>query len=170
MSRTSLPIGVFDSGVGGLTVFQELSRQLPDEGLTYLGDTARVPYGTRSSETVVRYSERVAGRLVSTGVKALVVACNTASTWALSILEDRGRELGIPVLGVIVPGVEQALAATRNGQVAVIGTEGTIRGGEYERQLHQRTPEVVVTSFACPLLVALAEEGWTDGDVARAVV
>ncbi len=143
-----------------------LAERLPDEALVYLGDTARVPYGTRSPATVVRYAERVAGHLIGRGVKALVVACNTATTWALAPLQRAGAARGLPVIGVIAPGVQTALAHTR-GHVGVIGTEGTIRGGVYARLLRQARPEIEVTSVACPLFVALAEEGWTTGEIAR---
>lgn len=159
-----LPIGVFDSGVGGLTVLAALRRRLPREDLLYLGDTARVPYGTRSPDTVVRYAERVAGHLLGRGIKALVVACNTATTWALPALQATGRARGIPVVGVIEPGVARALAVTRVGHVAVIGTEGTIQGGRYVEQLLAARPDLVVQAVACPLFVALAEEGWVGDD------
>lgn len=159
-----LPIGVFDSGVGGLTVLAAIAGLLSDEHLLYLGDTARVPYGTRSPDTVVRYSERVAGHLMGRGIKALVVACNTATTWALPALEATGRAHGVPVLGVIEPGIQHALAQTRSGHVAVIGTEGTIRGGRYAARLHELRPSLRVDQVACPLFVGLAEEGWAGDD------
>lgn len=165
--RQRLPIGVFDSGVGGLTVAHALHKALPHEDILYLGDTARVPYGTRSPQTVQRYAERVAGHLVRRGIKALVVACNTATTYALPALIKVGRTQGIPVIGVIEPGVHAALARTRNNHVGVIGTEGTIRGGVYHDLLLAHGPEVEVSAVACPLFVSLAEEGWTDGEVAR---
>ena len=167
MKRIDLPIGVFDSGVGGLTVLDALRRRLPGEDLLYLGDTARVPYGTRAPETVVRYAHRVAGHLVRRGVKALVIACNTATTWALSELERAAAPLHLPVIGVIAPGVEAALRQTRTGHVAVIGTEGTVRGGAYARHLVAARAGVQVRSLACPLFVSLAEEGWTEGEIAR---
>jgi hypothetical protein len=125
MALREAPIGVFDSGVGGLTVLRALAERLPGERFLYLGDTARLPYGTKTADTVIRYSVQCAGRLVERGVKALVVACNTATTWALPSLAAAGAALGVPVLGVIEPGVERALAVTRNRYVAVIGTEGT---------------------------------------------
>lgn len=165
MARPDLPIGVFDSGVGGLTVLHALANRLPAEDLIYLGDTARVPYGTRSPQTVMRYARRVAGHLVGLGIKALVVACNTASTWALDDLRRAGRAIGIPVVGVIEPGVARALAITRNRYVGVIGTEATVAGGRYAQAL--RAGGVRVISQACPLFVPLAEEGWTEGEVAR---
>ena len=168
-SPPTLPIGVFDSGIGGLTVLRALRVALPHESLLYLGDTARVPYGPRSPETVRRYSLRVAGHLVRHGVKALVVACNTATTWALDELSRACAALEIPVVGVIAPGVARALQETRSGHVGVIGTEGTIRGGRYAAALRDARSDIKVSSVACPLFVALAEEGWTDGEVARMV-
>ncbi len=160
-------IGVFDSGIGGLTVLAALARQLPEEPLIYLGDTARVPYGTRSPRTVLRYACQVADALVARDVKALVVACNTATTHALDALQQTGRELGIPVFGVIAPGVHEALARTRTGRVAVLGTDGTVRGGRYQALLAQAGAQP--TAVACPLFVSLAEEGWHDTDVAELV-
>ena len=170
VERADLPIAVFDSGVGGLTVLEALRKRLPNEDLVYLGDTARVPYGTRSPDTVVRYASRVAGHLWGRGIKALVVACNTATTWALGELESEGKRRGIPVLGVIEPGVDKALAVTRTGRIGVIGTEGTIRGGRYETLLRAKRPDVEVVSVPCPLFVALAEEGWTDGPVVEGAI
>ena len=161
------PIGVFDSGVGGLTVLRALAERLPAERFLYLGDTARLPYGTKTADTVIRYSVQCAGRLVERGVKALVVACNTASSVALPALA--AAYPGIPVLGVVEPGAEAAVAATRNGHVAVIATEGTVRGGAYLRALQARRPELRVTQLPCALFVSLAEEGWTEGAVADAV-
>lgn len=167
--RADLPIGVFDSGVGGLTVLQALVDRLPSENLIYLGDTARVPYGTRSPETVLRYAERVAGHLVKAGIKALVVACNTATTWAIDALTLTGERIGVPVIGVIEPGARRAVEVTRSGRVAVIGTEGTVRGGRYERELRAIWEDLAVTAVACPMFVALAEEGWTSDEIARLV-
>lgn len=166
-SSSNLPIGVFDSGIGGLTVLSAIQTLLPGESLLYLGDTARVPYGTRSPETVQRYAERVASHLWNRGVKALVIACNTASTYALEPLSKAGKTLGIPVLGVIEPGVQEALAATQNGRIAILGTEGTVQGGRYQSLLEQGGAKV--EALACPLFVSLAEEGWTDGPIATAV-
>lgn len=168
MSRRDLPIGVFDSGIGGLTVLAALRARLPRESFTYLGDTARVPYGTKSPETVRRYAEQVTRRLVSEGVKMLVIGCNTASAHALPALRiaygGAGEE--IPVEGVVEPGVRAALALTRGGGIAVAATEGTVRAGAYQEALRRLAPGVRVEARACPLFVALAEEGWTDGDVA----
>lgn len=166
-SPTNQPIGIFDSGIGGLTVHAAIRDLLPSESLLYLGDTARVPYGTRSPKTVQRYVERVASHLWKQGVKALVIACNTASTYALDPLTEVGNQLGIPVLGVIQPGVQEALTATTTGRIAILGTEGTVRGGRYQTLLKQGGAQV--EALACPLFVALAEEGWTDGPIATAV-
>jgi len=160
------PIGVFDSGVGGLTVLRALVERLPHESTVYLGDTARVPYGTKSAEVVTRYSLRNAELLLRQDVKLLVVACNTASAVALPALAAR---LQIPVLGVIDPGARAAAARTRSGKVGVIGTQGTVRSGAYQRALEAARPGVQVLSRACPLFVPLAEEGWTSGEVPRLV-
>jgi glutamate racemase len=161
------PIGVFDSGVGGLTVLGALRARLPAEDFLYLGDTARLPYGTKSADTVARYSVQCAGLLVDRGIDALVVACNTASAFALPALAAAYPDL--PIVNVVEPGAEAAVAATRNGHVAVIATEGTVRGGAYAREIRRRRLDARVTSVACPLFVALAEEGWTSGTVVEAV-
>ncbi|MCB9761555.1 MAG: glutamate racemase [Alphaproteobacteria bacterium] len=163
----SLPIGVFDSGVGGLTVLDAIAQRLPSEDLLYLGDTARVPYGTRSPLTVRRYASRVASHLWGQGIKALVIACNTATAHALDDLIEAGDRVGLPVLGVIEPGVAVAAAQTRSGHVGVIGTEGTIRAGRYQAALEARG--LTATGLPCPLFVPLAEEGWTEGEVAALV-
>jgi glutamate racemase len=157
-------IGVFDSGVGGLTVLRALMAWLPAEPTVYLGDTARVPYGTKSGEVVTRYSLANAAALMAYDLKLLVVACNTASAVALPALRER---LPIPVVGVIEPGVQAALAATSTGRVAVIGTQGTIQSGAYQRALAAGRPGLEVRAQACPLFVPLAEEGWTEGEVPR---
>lgn len=159
-------IGVFDSGVGGLTVLGAIRRKLPTVSTVYLGDTARVPYGTKSPEVVVRYSQNNARALLRQGVQMLVVACNTASAHALQALES---ELPIPVIGVVDPGVEAAIAASEGGRIAVIGTEGTIASGAYQRRIRALLGEDPVVARACPLFVPLAEEGWTDGAVPEAV-
>jgi glutamate racemase len=163
---SSRAIGVFDSGVGGLTVLRALCDELPCEQFVCLGDTARLPYGTKSADTVVRYALQAADTLVGRGIKALIVACNTASAMALPSMRDRYGDL--PVIGVVEPGAEAALAATRNGCIAVIGTEATVRGGAYQRAIARRRPEATVSAVACQLFVALAEEGWTCGVIARA--
>ena len=170
MSSTSdLPIGIFDSGVGGLTVFSAIAKALPGENLIYLGDTARVPYGTRSAETVCKYAQRVAGHLVNIGVKALVVACNTATTWALPQLQAAGRRHDIPVIGVIGPGALEAVRASQGGSIGVLGTEGTISGKRYVTELRKHDPSIEVAEMACPLFVPLIEEGWLDDPVTELV-
>ena len=153
------PIGVFDSGVGGLTVVAALQRHLPGESILYLGDTARLPYGTKSPATVGRYTDRNVQFLVGRGVKAVVVACNTASAVALDRIETP-----VPLWGVIEPGARQAIAATA-GRVGVIATESTVRSSAYDRALKRLRPELQVTSRACPLFVPLVEEGWHDDPV-----
>lgn len=160
------PIGVFDSGVGGLTVLRALMERLPGESTVYLGDTARVPYGTKSADVVTRYSLRNAEFLLRQDVKLLVVACNTASAVALPALTGR---LQIPVLGVIEPGGAAAAAQSRSGRIGVIGTQGTVRSGAYQRALEAVRPGVNVLARPCPLFVPLAEEGWISGDVPRMV-
>lgn len=157
------PIGVFDSGVGGLTVLRALRLALPRERFVYLGDTARVPYGTKSSDSVVRYSMQAIRALVEQGVKAVVIACNTASAVAIEPL--RAAHAPLPVHGVIGPGARAAVAVSRARRIAVIATEGTVRGGAYLRAIHALDPGIEVRSQACALLVALAEEGWTSGKV-----
>jgi len=165
---TEAPIGVFDSGVGGLTVLAALTRQLPAEDFVYLGDTARLPYGTRSADSIRRYSLQAAGRLHDSGVKCLVVACNTASATALDVLAHEFAPA--PVLGVLEPGAVAACRATRTGRIAVLATESTVRGGAYEAAIRYERPKAVVRSRACALLVALAEEGWVDGPVVEGVL
>ena len=160
------PIGVFDSGVGGLTVLRTLIERLPHEHTVYLGDTARVPYGTRSGEVVTRYALLSARHLVSHGIKALVVACNTVSAHSLPALQ---AALPIPVIGVIEPGAQTAAARTRGGTIAVLGTPSTIASGAYQAALGRLAPLARVVSRACPLFVPLAEEGWTEGEVPRLV-
>lgn len=159
-------IGVFDSGVGGLTVLKALMERLPLESTVYLGDTARVPYGTKSGEVVTRYSLANAHALLEYDIKALVVACNTASAVALPALE---AELPIPVIGVIIPGAQAAAKVTKTGKVAVIGTPGTIASGAYQAALTAASPTMQVNTRACPLFVPLAEEGWIDGMVPQLV-
>jgi glutamate racemase len=160
------PIGVFDSGVGGLTVVRALRAVLPGEDIIYLGDTARVPYGSKSARTVERYALACQQFLLDRGVKLVLIACNTASATALPALVAASP---VPVIGAVEPGATRALAATRNEHVGVIGTLATVRSSAYERAIHARAPRVRVTATACPLLVPLAEEGWTDDDVAGLV-
>lgn len=154
------PIGVFDSGVGGLTVAREIMRQMPNEKIIYFGDTARVPYGNKSKETITRFSRQIARFLQSHDVKTIVVACNTASAYAIEELE---KELDIPVIGVVKPGAKMAAEVTRNDRIGVIATEGTIGSGLYSRYLKQLRPDAVIYAKACPLFVPLVEEGlWED--------
>jgi len=157
-------IGIFDSGVGGLTVLREIMQVLPQEDTLYFGDTARVPYGTKSPETVTRYASEIAAFLVKRDIKLLVVACNTASAVALPTLK---RQLAIPVVGVIEPGARRAVEVTRSGRIGVIGTAGTIRSSAYTRAIKRLRPDIEVLTRSCPLFVPLAEEGWTDNQIAR---
>jgi len=177
VSRASAPLGVFDSGLGGLTVVRAMLEALPDERIIYLGDTARVPYGTRSAQTVIRYARGCAKVLIERGVKALVIACNTVSAVALDILR---AELDLPVLGVIEPGAETAVRALDGlplatggaplPKVGVLGTAGTIASQAYPRAVAQISTRVEVLGQTAPLLVPLAEEGWIEGDVPRLAV
>ncbi len=167
MHVSDLPIGVFDSGIGGLTVVRQMRRALPNEDLVYLGDTARVPYGTKSPATVVRFACEDTQFLADQQVKAVVVACNTASAWALSTLE---RRFDLPLFGVILPGVRAALAASRNRRIGVIATPATIRSQAYTRAFLARDDSLELVVRDCPLLVPLVEEGWTSGPVTEAVL
>lgn len=157
-------IGIFDSGVGGLTVLREIVKVLPQEDTIYLGDTARVPYGTKSPETVVRFARQITSFLVSRDIKLLVVACNTASAVSLDVLQE---EFPIPIVGVIEPGAARAAAVTRSGRVGVIGTAGTIRSSAYTKAIKRINPAIEVITGECPMFVPLAEEGWVDNEVAR---
>src|SRR5678815_4979061 len=161
------PIGVFDSGIGGLTVVSALRKVLPNETIYYLGDTARVPYGGKSAATVERYSLEIGEILLEEDCKAIVVACNTASALALPRLEEMSP---VPVIGVIGPGAEAAVAATRNGHIGVIGTRATIKSGAYERAIQSLDEAVQVTARACPLFVPLIEEGWLEGEITDRIV
>jgi glutamate racemase len=156
------PIGIFDSGVGGLTVLKEIIRQLPSEHTIYLGDTARVPYGTRSPETVLRYSMENARLLISRDIKLLVVACNTSSAISLPVLE---KTLPVPVIGVVLPGASAAVKKSKNKKIAVIGTETTIKSNAYKKAILSLDKTCKVKGIACPLFVPLVEEGWLKGDV-----
>lgn len=160
------PIGVFDSGIGGLTVVRALISALPHEHLIYLGDTARVPYGTRSASTVIRYARSCASLLSAHGLKMLVVACNTVSAVALDMLRV---ELDVPVVGVIGPGARMAVAASSSGRIGVVGTKGTVRSGAYPRAVAAAETRAEVVAAPAPLFVPLAEEGWVEGDVPRMV-
>lgn len=162
-----MPIGLFDSGIGGLTVLHALRRRLPQENLIYLGDTARLPYGTKGKETIIRYSQRATQKLVDSGIKMLVIACNTATSAALPTLREQFAPL--PVMGVVEPGAAAAVAASRNKRIVITATEATIAGGAYQEAIRRRCPEATVIGRACTLFVSLAEEGWTDGPIAEGV-
>ena len=160
MIDRNAPIGVFDSGVGGLTVVKEIMHQIPNEKIIYFGDTARVPYGNKSKETVTKFSRQIVHFLQTRSVKAIVVACNTASAYALDELE---KEVDLPMIGVVKPGAKVALEATRNGKIGVIATEGTISSAIYSRYIKEMKKEADVIEKACPLFVPLVEEGlWRD--------
>jgi glutamate racemase len=159
-----MPIGIFDSGIGGLTVLKEILAELPRESTLYLGDTARVPYGIRSPETVMRYSFETTRFLFSKGIKILVVACNTVSSISLEAIRS---SLAIPVVGVIEPGARAAVSATHNKKIGIIGTEATIRSNAYTRAIHAIDSGVEVFGLPCPLFVPLVEEGWTEGAIAE---
>lgn len=159
-SINQAPIGVFDSGIGGLTVAREIMRQLPNEKIIYFGDTARVPYGSKSKDTIIRFSKQIVRFLQSEGVKAIVVACNTASAYAIETLE---QELDIPIIGVVKPGAQTAAHTTKNHRIGVIATEGTIGSGIYQQFISELDPKCQVFGKPCPLFVPLVEEGlWED--------
>jgi len=166
-SRKTAPVGVFDSGVGGLTVAREISRQLPDENIVYFGDTARVPYGSKSQNTIIRFSEQIIRFLKTKQVKAIVIACNTASALALDAVRD---EFDIPIMGVVVPGARAAVEATRNRKVGVVGTDATVQSGVYTRVIHEMAPDITVIEKACPLFVPLVEEGFKEHVVTQEVI
>ena len=157
------PIGVFDSGIGGLTVLKEIMEQLPGEDIVYFGDTARIPYGTRSKETVIKYFFQSVRFLLTKEIKAIVVACNTASALAM---EEAQKVFDVPILGVIDPGAKAAVSATRNSVIGVIGTEGTINSQSYQRKIRKMLPSAEIIGIPCPLFVPIVEEGWESTDVA----
>ena len=156
------PLGMFDSGIGGLTVLDAISRRRPRESIVYFGDTARLPYGTKSKETVTRFSQEIVRFLMTKNPKLIVVACNTASAYSLPVIRSM---VDIPVVGVVEPGAEAALRVTRNNKIGVIGTRATIQSGAYLEAVQSRKPEAKVFSKACPLFVPLIEEGWVDHPV-----
>ncbi len=166
MKDRNAPVGVFDSGVGGLTVAREIMRNLPNEHIVYFGDTARVPYGSKSKDTIVRYSRQIIRFLKTQDIKAIVIACNTASALALDEVE---KELDIPIIGVIKAGARVAVASTRNQRIGVIGTESTINSHLYEKLIREENPAISVYEKACPLLVPLVEEGWLKDPVTKEV-
>ncbi len=161
------PIGLFDSGVGGLTVAREIMRQLPNEDLVYFGDTARVPYGSKSKQTVLKYSRQIVRFLRTKDVKAIVIACNTASALAL---DEIAAEIDIPVIGVVKPGAKMAVETTKTGNIGIIGTESTIKSGIYNDYIRELNPDITVVSKACPLFVPLVEEGLLEDRVTEDIV
>lgn len=165
-SKKDHPIGIFDSGIGGLSVVKEVQRLLPGEEVIYFGDTARLPYGTKSKETITRFSREIACFLLGFRVKLIVVACHTASSFSLSTLK---RELNIPVIGVVEPGAEEALRVTRSGRIGILGTRATIQSASYVRELKRRNPRVKLFAKECPLFVPLVEEGHFQDDLAYQV-
>lgn len=166
-NKRTAPVGVFDSGVGGLTVAREIMRQLPHENLVYFGDTARVPYGSKSQNTIIRYSRQIIRFLKTKEVKAIVIACNTASALALDVVR---RETDVPVMGVVVPGARAAVAATDSGKVGVIGTEATVQSHMYSQIIKEYNPDISVTGKSCPLFVPLVEEGFAKHKVTREII
>lgn len=167
LKANNLPIGVFDSGVGGLTVLNALQTQLPNESFLYLGDTARLPYGTKSQDTVIQYTQQVTQLLITRGIKLLVIACNTATTFALPTLQDFYQ--GLPVIGVVEPGAKAACNASRNGHIAVIATEATVNANAYQNAIKKFRSDATVIAQGCSLFVALAEEGWIDGPITELI-
>ena len=160
------PIGVFDSGLGGLTVFKVLAKRMPEESLIYFGDTAHVPYGSKSPEAIARFSSEIARFLAKRGIKLLVVACNTSSAWALPAIRKAVR---VPVIGVIEPGARGAIGVSRGGRIGIIGTEATVKSGAYEKAIKALKKGARTTAAACPLFVPLVEEGWWTGDIVESV-
>lgn len=165
--KKTAPIGVFDSGVGGLTVVREMIRQLPDENIVYFGDTARVPYGSKSQNTIIRFSEQIIRFLQKKQVKAIVIACNTASALALDAVRD---EFDVPILGVVTPGARAAVEATQNLKVGVVGTDATVQSGVYTKIIQRMNPKIEVIEKACPLFVPLVEEGFKEHNVTREII
>ena len=165
--KKSAPVGVFDSGVGGLTVAREIMRHLPNENIVYFGDTARVPYGSKSKDNIIRYSRQIIHFLKTKGVKAIVIACNTASALALDVVRE---ESDIPIIGVVEPGARAALDVTVSKKIGVIGTEATIRSSMYEKIIQGIDPEAVVIGKACPLFVPLVEEGFAKHQVTKEII
>ena len=166
-NKKMAPIGVFDSGVGGLTVAREISRQLPYENIVYFGDTARVPYGSKSQNTIIRFSEQIIRFLRTKQVKAIVIACNTASALALDAVKD---EFDLPIIGVVIPGARAAVEATTNGKVGVVGTEATVQSGTYTKVIQGMNPKIEVIEKACPLFVPLVEEGFKEHIVTKQII
>lgn len=165
--RKDAPIGVFDSGVGGLTVVREIMQNLPNENLVYFGDTARVPYGSKSVDTIIRFSKQIVRFLKTKKVKAIVIACNTVSALALDILRE---ETDVSIIGVVKPGSKVAAEVTQNKRVGIIGTEATVKSGVYTKFIQQYQPDIEVLAKACPLFVPLVEEGFVDNRIAREAI
>ena len=165
--KKEAPIGVFDSGVGGLTVVREIIRQLPNENIIYFGDTARVPYGSKSPNSVIHFSKQIARFLSTKEVKAIVIACNTASALAL---EELQKQFDLPIIGVVIPGAKAAVEATRNGEIGIVGTDATIRSGVYTEIIKSINPNMSVYEKACPLFVPLVEEGFREHDVTGEII
>lgn len=165
--KRTAPVGVFDSGVGGLTVAREIMRQLPNENLVYFGDTARVPYGNKSRDNIIRYSRQIIHFLKTKGVKAIVIACNTASALALDVVRE---EEELPIIGVIEPGARAAVSATKNKKVGIIGTEATVQSHMYSKVIKEMDPLVTVVGKACPLFVPLVEEGFAKHHVTEEII
>lgn len=163
---SNAPIGVFDSGIGGLTVVKEIMQQLPAEDIIYFGDTARVPYGNKSKETVITYSRQIVKFLQNKQVKSILIACNTASAFALETLR---HEFSLPLVGVVKPGAKAAADATKEKRIGIIGTEGTIKSGVYEDFLKKTNPDIRVFATACPLFVPLVEEGWISDPITKLI-
>ena len=166
-NRNTAAIGVFDSGVGGLTVTREIMRQLPNENVVYFGDTARVPYGSKSKNNIIRFSRQIIRFLKTKNVKAIVIACNTASALALETVQ---QEFDIPIIGVIVPGARAAVRETKNGQIGVLGTEATIKSETYTKEIRKLMPEAEVIGKPCPLFVPLVEEGFAKHKITEEVI
>ncbi len=165
--KRTAPIGVFDSGVGGLTVVREITRQLPNENIIYFGDTARVPYGSKSRDTIIRFSEQIIRFLKSKQVKAVVIACNTASALALDTVR---YEFDVPIMGVVIPGARAAVETTKNHEIGVVGTDATVQSGMYTKIIHQMNSEIHVREKACPLFVPLVEEGFKEHVVTEEII
>lgn len=165
--KKTAPVGVFDSGVGGLTVVREMARQLPNENIVYFGDTARVPYGSKSQNTIIRFSEQIIRFLKTRQVKAIVIACNTASALALDAVRD---EFDVPIMGVVIPGARAAVEATANGIVGVVGTDATVQSGMYTKVIQEMNPKITVIEKACPLFVPLVEEGFKEHAVTGEII
>lgn len=165
--KKTAPIGVFDSGVGGLTVVREMVRHLPNENIVYFGDTARVPYGSKSRKTIIRFSEQIVRFLKTKQVKAIVIACNTASALALETVRE---EFDVPILGVVIPGARAAVEATEKGKIGVVGTEATVQSGMYTKVIQSMDPGIQVLEKACPLFVPLVEEGFKEHHVTQEII